>query len=357
MTVFRVGFIGTGLKPEKPGPMGYGMAHRHVPGYRALDDCELVACADIVEEHANAFAAAHDIPRVYTDHREMLDKESLDIVSICTWPDQHAPLVIDAAVAGVRAIHCEKPMADTWAASRLMAQECQRRGVRLTFNHQRRFGLPFRKAKALIDEGAIGELQRIEFGAGDLYDYGSHNFDMANYFNNEVTAEWVIAQIDYRTENLIFGVHNENQAFALWQYRNGVYGMAATGPGARAIGAHHRVIGSEGIIELGPTGPGMPALRVRKYGDSQWENIDCQGETMHGPNYIERAIAAVVGALRKGTTSELCAENALNATEIIFACWESARRRARIELPLLANLGNPLAEMVANQDLTPMPKD
>jgi UDP-N-acetylglucosamine 3-dehydrogenase len=353
MATFRVGFIGTGLKPEKAGPMGYGMAHQHVPGYRALEDCEIVACADIVEEHARAFAAAHGVPRIYTDHREMLAKEDLDIVSICTWPDQHAPLVISAALAGVRAIHCEKPMADTWAASRLMAQECQRRGVRLTFNHQRRFGLPFRKAKALIDEGAIGELQRIEFGAGDLYDYGSHNFDMANYFNNETTAEWVIAQIDYRIGNLIFGVHNENQAYALWKYRNGVYGMASTGLGSALVGSHHRVVGSEGVIELGPMGRGMPIMRMRRQGDSQWQAIDCEGETMHGPRYIDRAIADIVRALRENTTSELCARNALNATEQIFACWESARRRARVDLPL-ENLGNPLAEMVANEALTPV---
>lgn len=352
MATFRVGFIGTGLKPKKAGPMGYGMAHQHVAGYKALESCEIVACADIVEEHARAFAAAHGVPRIYTDHRDMLAKEDLDIVSICTWPDQHAPLVIDAALAGVRAIHCEKPMADTWAASRLMAQECQRRGVRLTFNHQRRFGLPFRKAKALIDEGAIGELQRIEFGAGDLFDYGSHNFDMANYFNNEITAEWVIAQIDYRTENLIFGVHNENQAYALWKYQNGVYGLASTGPGATLVGAHHRVIGSEGVIELGPMGPGMPIMRMRRLGDAQWETIDCAGETMHGPRYIDRAIADVVRALEENTTSELCAHHTLNATEQIFACWESARRRARVDLPL-GNLGNPLAEMVANGELEP----
>lgn len=355
MAKFRVGFIGTGRKPERPGPQGYGMAHHHAEAYKALPDCELVACADIVEENARSFAEIFGIPRVYTDYQEMLEKEALDIVSICTWPHLHAPMVIASAVAGVKAIHCEKPMADTWGASRLMAQECERRGVRLTFNHQRRFGAPFRKAKALLEEGAIGDLFRIEFGMGNLYDYGSHNFDLANYFNNEITAEWVIAQIDYRTENLVFGVHNENQAFALWRYRNGVFGVAATGAGASLIGCHHRLIGAKGIIEIGPTGPGLPVLRLYRWGSAEWEPIDCGKEGLHGPGYIERAIADIVSALKEGRESELCARNALNATEIIFACYESVRRRGRVDLPLTIQ-DNPLSDLVARGEIQPQPR-
>ena len=357
MAIFRVGFIGTGKKPVKAGPLGYGMAHMHAAAYKKLPaDCELVACADIVEENARAFAEIFDIPAIYTDYHEMLHKENLDIVSVCTWPRLHAEMVIAAAVAGVRAIHCEKPMAHTWGASRLMAQECERRGVRLTFNHQRRFGAPFRKAKALLDEGAIGDLEKVEFAVGNLYDYGSHSFDLSNYFNNECPAEWVIAQIDYREENLVFGAHNENQAFALWKYRNGVFGMASTGPGAGLVNCHNRLVGSHGIIEVGPMpfGPDQPVLRVRRKGSMSWEVIDCGGEGLHGPDYIDRAIADIVSALKEGRESELCARNALNATEIIFACWESSRRRGRVDLPLMIQ-DNPLEAMVEAGDLKPGP--
>ncbi len=355
MSKFRVGFIGTGRKPERAGPMGFAMAYAHADAYQLITDCELTACADIVEENARAFAAAYGITRVYTSHREMLEKEQLDIVSICTWPMTHAELVIDCAVAGVKAIHCEKPMDYTWGAARLMAQECERRGVRLTFNHQRRFGKPFRMAKQLLDEGVVGRLVSVEFGAGNLYDYGTHNFDMCNYFNNETLAEWVIAQIDYRTENLIFGTHNENQAFAQWKYRNGVWGMASTGIGAGFVGAHHRIIGTEGVIELGSMEPGAPALRYRRFGKGEWEVVDCGNEGMHGPGYIERAIADIVAALREGRESELCARNALNATEIIFACYESVRRRGRVDLPLTIT-DNPLVDLVERGEIKPQPK-
>lgn len=358
MAKYRVGFIGTGKKPIKAGPQGYGMAHQHAAAYQALESCEIVACADISEENAKAFQEIFGVARTYTDYREMLEKESLDVVSVCTWPSLHESMVVAASESGVKAIHCEKPMADTWAGAKRMVEVCKANGTLLTFNHQRRFGAPFRQAKRLLDEGAIGKLERVDFGVGNLYDYGSHNFDMSGYFNDERRAVWVIAQIDYRKESLIFGAHNENQAFALWQYENGVYGMASTGNGADLIGCHNRLVGSEGVIEIGPTagaeGERLPVLRYRRLGDASWQTVDCGGEGVHGPGYIERAIADVVRALEDGRPSELNGENALKATEIIFACWESVRRRGRVDLPLDID-DNPLEDMVRTGQLSPAP--
>lgn len=359
MGKLRVGFIGTGRKPVRAGPEGYGMAHQHAAAYKSLsEECEIVACADISAENAQAFAEMWSVPAagVFTDVAEMLRTVQLDVVSVAVWPHLHAPLVIQAACAGVRAIHCEKPMADTWGACRLMAQECDRRGVRLTFNHQRRFGRPFRGAKQLLDEGVVGRPVRVEFGVGDLYDYGSHNFDMSAYFVGERPARWVMAQIDYRTENLVFGAHNENAAHAAWQYDNGVYGVAATGAAAGLVGCHNRIVGTEGEIEVGRRGEGIPVLRYRRYDSGRgWEAVDCGNEGLHGPGYIERALADVLRAVREGGESELCARNALNGTEVIFGCWESARRRGRVDLPLTVT-DNPLHAMVASGQLNPGPR-
>src|SRR5438876_358623 len=146
----RVGLIGTGRKKERGDSTGYAMAYQHAAAYRELPDCEMVACADISRENAEAFAQAHGVPRIYLDYREMLAQERLDVLSICTWPRLHAEMIVAAAQAGVRAIHCEKPMADTWGGARRAAEECAQRGVQLTFNHQRRFGRPFRGARELL---------------------------------------------------------------------------------------------------------------------------------------------------------------------------------------------------------------
>ena len=356
MAAFRVGFIGTGKNPDKPSAMGYAMAYRHAPGYQALGDrCEIVACADIVQDHADAFAKRFDVPRTYLDYSEMLAKEDLDIVSVCTWMHLHEQMVVDCAQAGVRAVHCEKPMALTWGGAKRMARVCEENGVQLTFNHQRRFGKPFRTAKALLDAGEIGDLVRMGFGDGNLYDSGTHHVDMCGYFNDQTPAEWAIAQIDYSTESLVFGSHNENVSFALWKYENGVYGECITGPGTAGkdlIGAYDRLVGTDGVIEVGPYERGLPILRIQREGSTEWESVDCEGENCHGPGYHERVIAQLVQCLQDGTVPETCAANALQSTEIMFACYESVRRRALIRLPLDIE-DNPLEEMVASGALNP----
>lgn len=373
---YTIAFIGTGANPDTPGREGYAMAYRHASGYQRLNDCELVACADIVRENAERFAAEFDIGMVYEDYEQMLQEVRPDIVSVCVPPSVHAEIVIGCAESGVvEAIHCEKPMAETWADCREMVTVCDDRGVRLTINHQRRFGVPFRKAKALLEKGTIGDLQRIEFAAENLYDGGSHLFDLCNYYVDNATAEWVLAGIDYRERNLWFGTHNENQALAQWRYDTGVFGLASTGLGAQFIDCQLRLHGSEGTIEIGVDDG--PSLRVRRAKDANWERVDTDGENVHGPSssriragfrrvagrvsdrletalapttYIDRAIEDVVDAVRTNSESELSAANALQANELIFASWESARRRGRVDLPLTIK-DNPLASMVESGQL------
>jgi len=345
-----IAFIGTGRKPKKAGAMGYGMAYLHADAYKLIEDLEMVAAADIVEENVKAFAASYDVPNTYLDYNEMLAAEQPEMVSICTWPHLHEQMVIDCAQAGVKAIHCEKPMADTIGGARRMVQVCDQTGCRLTFNHQRRYGKPFYMAKQLLDDGIIGQLNRIEWGGGNLCDYGSHNFDMCNFFNDECDTQWVICQIDYRTESLVFGAHSENQALALWQYTNGVFGMAVTGPGGYTVGCHHRIVGSEGAIEIGSTHEGASMLRYWSLDTKGWQDVDVGDATCHGPGYIERCIADVVECYREGRDCQMNAHNALRATEQIFACWESVRRRGRVDMPLDIE-DNPLVAMIESGDL------
>jgi len=328
--------------------MGYAMAYQHAQAYRALDCCRIVACADIIKENAEAFAGTFDVPKVYLDYNEMLSKEKLDIVSICTWPHLHSQMVIDSARAGVKAIHCEKPMSNTWGGAKRMFEECERRGVQLTFNHQRRFGKPFRLAKDLLKSGEIGQLIRLEGMCGDIYDYGIHYVDMFGFYNDETPAEWAMGQIDYSREKLIFGAPVENHGVFLWRYKNGVFGFMCTGAAGAAVSAHNRLIGTEGVIEVGAADG--TNLRVKRKDSSLWEIVDTQGDGLHGLGYIERAIADVVDTFLTCREPELSARKALNATEIIFACYESSRRRAMVRLPLDIE-DNPLAEMIKSGDL------
>jgi len=346
----RVGFVGTGADPENPSATGFAMAYAHADAYRSIDNCELVACADIVRENAAVFADEQGIDdeHVYEDYERMLDGAEPDIVSICVPPVAHAELAIGCMEhEAVDAVHCEKPMALTFGGAREMAETADRTGTQLTFNHQRRFADLFRAAKARIDEGAVGDLERIVYTWGNFYDNGTHAVDMCNYFNDETPAEWVLGSLDYSEERLIFGTHNENQMFAHWAYENGVQGVAATGPSSDLVPADWRIEGTDGRIDVHLSGDEALALEVTRFGEGT------ERETFErGDDWIERAITDVVAALDEGRPCELRAENALKATEIIFGGFESVRERGRVELPPDVD-DNPLHEMVESGALQP----
>jgi len=353
----RVGVIGCGKKDKKKDRFGYAMAYQHGNAYQAIDACDLVACADIVEENAAAYADNYGLGAgaVYTDYQDMLAKAELDVVSICTWMHLHEPMVMASLAAGVKAIHCEKPMADTWAGAVRMANAAKDAGVQLTFNHQRRYGEPFTIAKSLLDAGEIGQLQRFECEFGNLYDTGTHFIDMLSfYLGDGIPAKWVLAQIDYREENLVFGSHNENQQILMCEYQNGVFGFVYSGCGEnKPLGVVNRIIGSDGVIDVGFGHGKDNAIRWKKAGEVEWRMPDTNGASIHGPNFIERAVADAMDCLQSGRTCQLAAEHALVATEIIFGAYESSRRRARIDFPLDPTIGNPLRDLVDAGQVTP----
>jgi len=356
----RVAVIGTGPGRDVDiSGRSHAFAYEHADAYAARADCELVACVDLVPEYAERFAAEFDVPErgIYEDHETLLTEADPDVVSVCTPIPSHADITIDCARAGVRAVHCEKPMARTWAEARAMAHCCDRQGVQLTFGHQRRFGEPFREAKRLLDGGAVGDLDRIEISFGNLFDNGTHSVDLAGMFNDEHRGEWVMGQLDYSKEHVRYGVHTADHAFVSWQYENGVHGVLATGDDPGLTGGpydfydcFHRLVGTEGIIEVGRYQG--DALRIRRDG-LDWETVDVPA-TLSG--HVDRAIDDMLAGL-DGGVSELRAENAIKTAEILFAGHESARRRGRVELPMTGVYDHPLESMVESGEIVPETED
>ncbi|GAA0249734.1 Gfo/Idh/MocA family protein [Haladaptatus pallidirubidus] len=349
---FKVAFIGTGPEPDNPvWGESAAMAYRHADGYQRLSNCRLHACADIVRENATAFADEFGIPHqnVFENFDEMLQKTEPDIVSIATPVPTHADIVIDAAKTDVvTAIHCEKPMANTWRDSKQMTTVCKMHDVQLTFNHQRRFAPEWRHAKKILEEGVVGELKRVEMSAKNLFDWGTHLIDLANFYNDERDPEWVMGGLDYRVEDIRYGSHNENQAMALWRYDNGVHGLCSTGSqnfGPDLVGCKHRLDCTEGMIEVA----GKENLRYRPVGDEEWTTVDIVSN-----NAVAKGIEHIVKCIDNGTDPELSADNALRAMELIFGAYESVRARRRVEFPLDID-DNPLQEMVEAGELHPHP--
>jgi UDP-N-acetylglucosamine 3-dehydrogenase len=357
----RAAIIGTGRPRGQDGATGAAISRFHVQAYLA-NGCDVVALADIRPENAEAFRTEHALPnaQIFTDYKQMLNEAQPDIVSVCTWPHLHAEMVIAAAEAGIRAVHCEKPMAPTFGEAQRMHQACVERGTQLTVNHQRRFEAPYTTVRRLLQEGAVGQLVQIQAACSNLYDWGTHWFDMLFFYNGDVPAEWVIGQIDSRTEKSVFGVRLDDQGLSYAGFRNGVRGLLITGdsvPEARGpytgqrayMGAVHRIIGTEGVLELGAPDSKLRLLNAQTGGFREIE-LDS------GPTDITGAVtAAIADALRclvSGDEPQLSSYKALRTSELIFATYESSRRRARVDLPLRIE-DNPLLTMLDRGEIGP----
>lgn len=348
---YRVAVIGCGRPAGREGRTGAARGHAHWQGYAATGRCSLVGLADIRTENAQAFAGEHGNPQsppaIFTDYHDLLREVHPDIVSICTWPSLHAEMVVASAESGVRAIHCEKPMAPSWGEAVRMAEAVRRHGCALMFTHQRRFEPTFRAARRLVREGAIGELRNLEASCANLFDWGTHWFDMMNFYNEDTDVRWVMGQIDLGEGKRIFGALVEDHGLSFFRYANGVTGLLTTGPQS-SLGVQNRIIGSDGIIEIGATADGQRIpIRVRGIGDGLWRIPDVSGDRPTAPGGVMGAVSAdLIRFLDEGGPAlELGLDRAMRATEMIFATYESARRRGRVDLPLDIE-DSPLVQLV-----------
>lgn len=369
---YEVAAVGTGEDPTERDRFGFAMAYRHAAAYQARSDCAIVACADIARPNAEAFADHHGLPEaaIFEDHERMLADAQPDIVSVCVPPAVHAEIVLDCARSGIpRAVHCEKPMAPDWRDCQAMVEACARENVQLTIDHQRRFAKPVRRAKALLDDGVIGELRRLEWSEVNLFDAGAHVFDLCDLFVDGRAPIWILAGVDTSEERRWFGALNSPQTIVHWEYEDGVQGIASTGDERpTAFDAYLRLVGTAGEMEIQPEDG--PSLRLRT--DGQWQAIDTEGEGLYGPrgsrlkgavalaermlpgrttggperpNY-GRAIDHLISCLEEGREPIISGATAIRGTELIFGAWESAHRRARVELPL-EDVDTPLEDMFA----------
>lgn len=144
-----------------------------------------------------------------TSWEQLVNREDIDLIDICTPGDSHRDIAVAAAQAG-KHVFCEKPLANSLRGAKEMLAAVQAAGVKHMVNFNYRRVPAVQLAKQLIDEGAIGEirhwravylqdwivdpefplvwrLRREEAGSGALGDIGAHIVDLARFLVGEIT--------------------------------------------------------------------------------------------------------------------------------------------------------------------------
>ena len=190
------------MNPVRCGLIGYGAwGQHHARAIRAVAGAKLVAVAARSQESVEK--ARHEQPdaSVYSDYREMLAKEQLELCSIVLPSDQHFE-VTRAVLESGRHVLLEKPMALALSDCSRMIELAEQRKLVLAIGHELRLSSLWGKVKQLIDQGAIGEpvyglielwRRPYRLGAGgwryDISRVGSwileepiHFFDLARWY-------------------------------------------------------------------------------------------------------------------------------------------------------------------------------
>ena len=185
----RYGFIGAG-----------DIAGFHLRDLARRDDVELVAMADICEDAMRRHQQQFGIGGIYDSWTEMLAKEDLQAVSVCTPNNLHEQPTIDALNAGCHVL-CEKPLAHSAAAGERMLTAAAASERKLVIGFQYRYHSRTQFLRQAFDAGQFGNILyarvralrrrgipnwgvfgRKELqGGGPLIDIGVHALEMTHY--------------------------------------------------------------------------------------------------------------------------------------------------------------------------------
>ena len=309
--------------------------YSHAAGFYAEERTDLVACADLRPSVMEEFGRQYDVPkqRQYTDYREMIERENLDIVGVATQPEQRAEVVIFAAEHGVKAIYAEKAMAASMDEAAAMVDAVESNGVAFNLGTNNRWHTGFDKMKEVIDSGELGRLKTlIIYGNGTLFNTASHNFDLILRLNSDHKAKWVSAHLP-NAESIIDGntFREDPIGQGMIQFENGVMVHALLSP---------RSSEWEAICDSG-------SLTCWNNG-WQWKlrrNVNIPGWRACGeegtfPEFERTSSTAnlikdLVHSLDTGEPPRGGVRCAHASTELIFAFMEShLQNGARIDLPL-----------------------
>ncbi|MBQ4088175.1 MAG: Gfo/Idh/MocA family oxidoreductase [Clostridia bacterium] len=183
----------------KVGLVGLGsMGMVHYRAYQNIENTEVVAVVELSPDMVNEKVGV-DTVNIYGTITEMLEKESLDIIDICTPTYMHADMVVEALKSGAH-VTCEKPMALCVEEAERVLEAAKESKRLFMVAHVVRFHASHRYFKEVVDSGELGKALHVSFhrscqipsdwelwrhdrkkGGGSLLDLSIHDLDFVQY--------------------------------------------------------------------------------------------------------------------------------------------------------------------------------
>ncbi|MGQ9641960.1 MAG: Gfo/Idh/MocA family protein [Candidatus Bathycorpusculaceae bacterium] len=213
---------------------GYIAQSRHLPVYKDEQLAKIQAICEADHRRAWRVAKVHNIPCVYRNLEEMLSKEALDIVDICSSASAHAPLAIQALKQGINVI-VEKPMAMDFESAKQVYEVARSSKKKFTVVQNYRFMQQYKALKKAVKKGQLGRVDalyglfdspstgftdqfRPEYKYGILFETGIHDIDIARDLLGEVVSTETIMtrkSLDGHAHAVISILEHKNNAVSI----------------------------------------------------------------------------------------------------------------------------------------------
>lgn len=315
------------------------------------ENVELVAICDVdpklLKQHEDQYRL-----NGYLELEDMLEKEELDLVVLCTPSGIHAAQAVMAAKYGVH-VMTEKPMATRWQDGLRMVRACDEAGVSLFVVKQNRQNSTLQLLKRAVDEKRFGKIHMVHLNVfwtrpQEYYDQakwrGTWEFDGGAFMNQAShyvdLFDWLIGPIDkvQAMMSTTRDIEVEDTGVLNVRWRNGALGSMSvtmlTYP--KNLEGSITILGEKGTVRIG--GVAVNDIQhwefdePRDY-DQQIKEANYETTSVYGfghPLYYKN----VVDVLRGETEPETDGREGLRSLEMLIAAYLSARDGKTVSLPL-----------------------
>ena len=338
----RVGIVGFG-----------GIAEHHAKSIQRIPWARLVAAADIVQERLDVAKEKYGADG-YLDYHDLLAREDVDVVSVCTPSGLHGPVAIEAAKAKK---HCitEKPIDVTLPVADEMIRTARENGVKLSVIFQNRFNPSARQVKKIVDEGRLGNIFLADayikwHRTQEYYDAGTKwrgtlALDGGGAVINQSVhyidfLQWVIGPVTSVTakkRTVAHDIEGEDVAVGIFTFENGAMGVfegsTACYPG---FPTRVEIHGTKGSLVW--SGRKIESLHIVGE-EPESEAGENEGGTEADPMAFSEDLHLVqlrrfFEAIREDREPDVSGEEGRKALEIVVALYRSAETGQPVSLPL-----------------------
>jgi len=339
MQEIKIGFVGSG-----------GAAQLHARNLKMFPEVEISAFCDVNEKIAQSSAKEFG-GNAYEKHDEMIKKEKLDAVYICTPPMIRIEPI---KMASEKALHIflEKPLATTLEEGKNIVRAVKKAGVNFQIGYQSRFQPAVKRAREIIADGSMGSIttfygeywadlpaapwwsHRAE-GGGQVTEQATHIFDLARFLIGDVDS--VFSTFDYSIHKDAKDFDVEDSAITILSFKSGVKGCITNTCnywGTRAF-VEGRVVGSEASMILKPFDVEVLIFKKLKLPQPWW------AVRPPGPEHLENNLidgyynedrVFIDSIIQKDKSRLVDALEACKTLALTTAAYESSKTKSEVKV-------------------------